>query len=899
VNSEGKSKRRIILAALAIIAFAYPYQIALAQGSIFGAVSNSDQSTPANGEISFFGFLDDTDEEIRIESSVGAGYDGGNWYDDFQNYLTESAGNQYDYYFHNATNNEGFILSDIIPNNSFEQKDITLTPVDWPTQPDGLTGQSLSMSSIELNWNNLTGMTYHIYRRAVASGDSLGGSFFRIDDPSGSLANPGISGGAFIDTNVTVGVGYHYLIIAQNASGNFSPHSDYIDVTGQEPENPVVTCPGDLIIECSESSEPASTGYASATDNNDPNPIITYFDEITAGSCPNEEIIYRLWTATDFDDNNASCIQTIRIQDNHAPDIACPSDRSINFGESTDISHTGSATSLDNCDNNPTISFADTRTGNIISRVWTSVDACGNSSECEQLIEIIYHAGPDWHVSNEGNDDNDGSIDYPFATIKKAVEISVSGDTVFIADGVYSGDGNRDIDPGGKNIVIMSDSGPEVAVIDCNGTSGDPHRAFYFHTGENRSFKIIGLAIKNGYARKDGGAILCESASPTIFNCHFYSNSAARGGAGIACPLASSPEISDCVFTNNEAIQYGGGIYSAGSSSLPKIAGNIFKNNRAGESGGALFLVNSSPNIDTCSFEGNFAENLGGAICLQNSSTAIMGCSFISNNSNNIGGALYCEQSSPSIDESIFRGNQSVSYGGAIAGEYNSSPAIMSATFVENGAGHGGGLYFYFSSPTIDNSIISFGISGEAVYCRDINSKPIIQCTDIFANAGGDWVGSIASQGGINGNFSSDPFFCDKGLGDFHLAGNSPCLEANSNCGQLIGALGWGCDITDIETEDDRLLPESFSLSQNFPNPFNPSTSIKFTLPAKSNVTITILNILGQEVNRLVDKTMEAGYYEIVWDGRTGDGREVSSGFYFYQLRTLDFSASRKMLLLK
>jgi len=101
----------------------------MAQGSIFGTVTNSNASVPANGDISFIGYLDDTDEEIRIETSDGAGYDSGFWYDDFQNYLTEASGNPYDYHFYNVTNNEGFVLSDTIPINSFQQEDVVLAPV--------------------------------------------------------------------------------------------------------------------------------------------------------------------------------------------------------------------------------------------------------------------------------------------------------------------------------------------------------------------------------------------------------------------------------------------------------------------------------------------------------------------------------------------------------------------------------------------------------------------------------------------------------------------------------------------------------------------------------------------------------------------------------------------------
>ena len=63
---------------------------AFSQGSIYGLVTNSDLSTPENGQIRFYGYLDDTDEEIRLDGSIGAGYDAGNWFDDFQNYLTEA-----------------------------------------------------------------------------------------------------------------------------------------------------------------------------------------------------------------------------------------------------------------------------------------------------------------------------------------------------------------------------------------------------------------------------------------------------------------------------------------------------------------------------------------------------------------------------------------------------------------------------------------------------------------------------------------------------------------------------------------------------------------------------------------------------------------------------------------
>jgi hypothetical protein len=209
---------------------------ALAQGSIFGSVTNSDASVPANGEISFFGYLDDTDEEIRTETSVGAGYDAGNWYDDFQNYLTEAPGNPYDYHFYNAAMGQGFVLSNLIPNNSFQQEDIVLAPVSWPGAPSGLTGRTISGSSAVIGWDYFPGLTYHIYRRLASSN----GSFFRIDDPTGSLFNPGVADSFFVDTGVDGVSDYHYLIVAEDASGNLSPLSAILTVSTASAQAPVI-----------------------------------------------------------------------------------------------------------------------------------------------------------------------------------------------------------------------------------------------------------------------------------------------------------------------------------------------------------------------------------------------------------------------------------------------------------------------------------------------------------------------------------------------------------------------------------------------------------------------------------------------------------------------------------
>lgn len=95
------------------------------------------------------------------------------------------------------------------------------------------------------------------------------------------------------------------------------------------------------------------------------------------------------------------------------------------------------------------------------------------------------------------------------------------------------------------------------------------------------------------------------------------------------------------------------------------------------------------------------------------------------------------------------------------------------------------------------------------------------------------------------------------------------------------------------------VLPTEFVLAQNRPNPFNPSTEISFSLPKPAEVTLVIYNVLGESVVTLAEGQRAAGTHAVRWDGRDKNGRAVASGVYFYRLDAGEFSATRKMVLLK
>jgi len=94
-------------------------------------------------------------------------------------------------------------------------------------------------------------------------------------------------------------------------------------------------------------------------------------------------------------------------------------------------------------------------------------------------------------------------------------------------------------------------------------------------------------------------------------------------------------------------------------------------------------------------------------------------------------------------------------------------------------------------------------------------------------------------------------------------------------------------------------IPLKYNLSQCYPNPFNPSTTIKFAIPRKSHVIIEVFNLLGQNVATLLDEEKLPGYYKAIWDGKDNHGLPLSSGLYFYRIKTKNYSNTKKMILIR
>jgi len=198
-------------------------------------------------------------------------------------------------------------------------------------------------------------------------------------------------------------------------------------------------------------------------------------------------------------------------------------------------------------------------------------------------------------------------------------------------------------------------------------------------------------------------------------------------------------------------------------------------------------------------------------------------------------------------------------------------------------AGVGMDAEFYLSG-------LSWGLMGDLVDPINWDSQPLLDAFDPGWGVwyGGDWACYTAwwDQNADNGS--------QRVIVPFPLAAMN---DANRDAflSNVIAGFGTGVAVEEaVET-----LPKAFALKQNFPNPFNPITSIAFEMPTDQNVRMTVYNMLGQSVRTLVNDQRSAGRYTILWDGRDDAGHMVGSGVYFYQIQAGSFTKTAKMVFLK
>jgi hypothetical protein len=393
-----------------------------------------------------------------------------------------------------------------------------------------------------------------------------------------------------------------------------------------------------------------------------------------------------------------------------------------------------------------------------------------------------------------------------YPTIQAGINAAQPGDTVIVAQGTYTGAGNKDLDFGGKAITVQS-TDPEdpnvvaATVINCQGSQSDPHRGFYFHSGEEANSVVSGLSIINGYVfNANGGGICCIGSSPTIEKCVItgnqvqgsdgrpYENGGSVYGGGVYCS-SSNAVIIECRISNNKAFGGHGGMAMLGGHAC---------------GGGIYGSTNSYLKIDHCTITGNISDAGDGG---EGFTLGYSGAGH--------GGGIYGKVA---VTNTVVMDNGVASfldsYGGYGAGGYflqNSS--VINCLIAGNWAccenSSGGGIYgidITVISCTICNNTTILSTGG--IYCH--GAVEIMNCiirsndldeikgspTVTYSNVEGDWSGE--------GNIDADPCFVSGPEGDYYLsqiaagqAVDSSCVDAGSDT-----AANLGMDIYTTRTDE-------------------------------------------------------------------------------------------------
>jgi len=436
-----------------------------------------------------------------------------------------------------------------------------------------------------------------------------------------------------------------------------------------------------------------------------------------------------------------------------------------------------------------------------------------------------------------------------------------------------------------------------------------------------------------------GGGLMLNNSSSVLRNVYVHDNSAVLGGGAFI--FNSTPTFHDCVIENNPAIidnlgnpargggmhildsdvtmfnctidghtdlEDGGGIYAAGinASSTLVMTGGQVSGNSAKTKGGGIYLnggaadlrgvqISSNTNLDTSGFMN------GGGLYITTATVALDSLVCLDNYANAGGGAVIENCAVADVMHSVFAGNTGQFYGGGIVYQNNVSGSIISNTFTGNEGtfNGGGGLQVTACDPAVENNIAAFNIgsAGAANGMVFNGSSSLLACNDVFGNDGSNYSG-ITDPTGTDGNISADPEFCNAEEGKFQVEATSPCAAEHSGGCDLIGALKSGCGISPVPDEDQS-IPVVFRVDQNFPNPFNPKTTIRFALPAAGHARVTIYDVAGRLVRTLVDESLPAKLHEVQWAGQDDSGRQVSAGVYFYMVTSGDNREVGRMALVK
>jgi hypothetical protein len=337
-----------------------------------------------------------------------------------------------------------------------------------------------------------------------------------------------------------------------------------------------------------------------------------------------------------------------------------------------------------------------------------------------------------------------------YPTFQAAIDSAVVGDTVLVAPGTYSGDGNRDIEFRGKDIVVRSSGGAAVTTIDVQASEANPHRGFFIGAGETSAAVLDGFTIVNGFMGTMAGAAAARRDAKSVLPRPAHDLS----GGGIKCQN-SQPILRNLVVLNCGSLYTGGGL-DFELLAEPTVENCIVRGCYAGfEGGGVTIETASNPTLIDCVITGNVASR-GGGVGL-NADATIIGTLIVGN--------------------AAVQPDVGLSFGGGIAVVFPSHLTLERTIVSGNCAPDGGGEIFVDFGSVLNVGCSAFDPAGIVVTGTGmvIHTSPnVTTATPAFCY----------------------PLGCDTAPttgGDYTLQAGSPGLPPTSPCGQRIGPYDQGC----------------------------------------------------------------------------------------------------------
>ncbi len=351
----------------------------------------------------------------------------------------------------------------------------------------------------------------------------------------------------------------------------------------------------------------------------------------------------------------------------------------------------------------------------------------------------------------------------------------------------------------------------------------------------------------------------------------------------------------------------------------------IFRSINPQNGWGGIRIWNSGADdtLSYCIIKNGQSKSWGGALWITESVPVVRNSCFVQNQAQ-YGGAMYLWKASPIIQNVLICHNQA-DFGGGIAAEWFSQPKLINMTLSDNQANTcGGGIHLSLQSKIeVRNSIIwnNDAPQGNTLALNQKDTVNFYYC-DVDTLQQNWYFQTTSVQNFIhwdNSNQSADPLFINSDALDYTLHSSSPCFDAGdpspvffdtADPADLENALWPGMGTirndqgvyggnkgqyrTHLQSFLNKSNIESVILYQNFPNPFNEDTQIHFYLPETQSVGISIFDCQGRLVNHFTHQIFQAGQHQFHFNARL-----LSSGIYFYQIKTQKFLLARKMILLR